>query len=45
LGDQTYVEDPEFFGDEYRVEVVVTEVTEDLDNPSKTKIKVQNFKD
>jgi hypothetical protein len=44
LGDKTFVEDLEFFGEKCRAEVIVTEVTEDLDDPSKNKIKVQNFK-
>jgi hypothetical protein len=44
LGDKTFVEDLEFFGEKSRAEVIVTEVTEDLDDPSKNKIKVQNFK-
>jgi U3 small nucleolar ribonucleoprotein component len=39
------VEDADFFSENPRVDVIVTEVTEDLDDPSKTKIKVQNFKD
>jgi hypothetical protein len=45
LGDTTYVEDPEFFGNERRVEVAITEMTENLDDPSKNNIKVQTFKD
>lgn len=45
LGDITFVEDKEFFGDDFRVEVSVTETTDNLDDPSKNKIKVQNFKD
>lgn len=44
LGDKTYVKDEEFFGDEYRTEVIITELTEELDDPTKNKIKVQNFK-
>lgn len=44
LGDKTFVEDLEFFGEKCRAEVIVTEVTEDLDDPSTNKIKVQNFK-
>lgn len=44
LGDKTYVEDPEFFGDNLREEVIVSESSENLDDPSKNKIKVQNFK-
>ena len=44
LGDTTYAEDPDFFGDDMRVEIVVTEIAENLDDPSKNTIKVQNFK-
>jgi hypothetical protein len=44
LGDKTFAEDPEFFGGDLREEVVITEIAEDLDDPSKNKIKVQNFK-
>ena len=44
LGDKTYVEDKEFFGDKYKEEVIVSELTENLDDPSKNTIKVQNFK-
>lgn len=49
LADKTYMEDEEFFGyDEegnpYREEVVLTEINYYLDEPDKTTIKVQNFK-
>ena len=49
LGDKTFVEDPEFFGYTengvpYKEEIVVTEITENLDNPSANSIKVQNYK-
>lgn len=44
LGDKTYVEDPDFFGSDYKEEVVITEVSEFLDQPEKDSIKVQNFK-
>ena len=44
LGDRTFVEDPEFFGREYKEEVVLTEFVENLDSPEKNTIKVQNFK-
>jgi hypothetical protein len=44
LGDRTYVEDFEFFGEGNREKVVVTEINENLDDPSKNQIKVQNFK-
>jgi hypothetical protein len=45
LGDKTYVEDVEFFGynqfgSPYREEIVLTEIKEDLDNPTKNSIKV-----
>ena len=45
LGDKTYVEDPEFFGGEGRMEVVITEQTFNLDDCSKNTVKAQNFKD
>ena len=44
LGDKTFAEDPEFFGEEGKVEVVVTELVDMLDDPSKSTVKVQNFK-
>jgi hypothetical protein len=44
LGDTTFVEDNDFFGGNYRVEVVVMETSENLDDPTKNSIKVQNFK-
>jgi hypothetical protein len=44
LGDRTYVIDPDFFGDQQREKVIVSEITNNLDNPSKDSIKVQNFK-
>lgn len=51
LGDITYVEDREFFGyslidgtTPYREEVVVNEITTELDAPEKNSIKVQNYK-
>lgn len=44
LGDKTYVEDPEFFGTEDKFEVVITEQNDYLDEPSKSTVKVQNFK-
>lgn len=43
LGDTTYAEDYEFFGDK-KEEVVITEFIEFLDEPDKDSIKVQNFK-
>jgi hypothetical protein len=49
LGDKTFIEDVEFFGynsmgHPYREEIVLTEITEMLDNPNKNTIKVQNYK-
>lgn len=44
LGDKTYAEDPEFFGEEGRIEVIITEQVDMLDDPSKSTVKVQNFK-
>lgn len=51
LGDITYIEDREFFGyslidgtTPYREEIVVSEITTELDAPEKNSIKVQNYK-
>ena len=44
LGDKTNVIDPQFFGSGYQEEVIITETAENLDDPSKSSIKVQNFK-
>lgn len=51
LGDRTYIEDIEFFGwsladssTPYREEIIVTELTQELDSPEKNVIKVQNYK-
>lgn len=49
LGDKTYVEDSEFFGEDengypYREQVIISEKVENLDDPSKHSVKVQNFK-
>ena len=51
IGDKTFVEDIEFFGRSlhangapYREEVVVSEISMELDSPEKTQIKVQNYK-
>jgi hypothetical protein len=44
VGDKTYVEDENFFGSSYKEEVIVNEITDNLDDPSKKVIKVQNFK-
>ena len=47
LGDISYIEDPEFFGYSrkpgaapYREEIIVSEITAELDSPEKTQIKV-----
>lgn len=44
VGDKTRAEDPKFFGSDSKIEVVVSEMTEALDDPSQNKITVQNFK-
>lgn len=44
LGDKTYVIDPDFFGQDCQEEVTINEIIENLDNPDKDQIKVQNFK-
>lgn len=52
VGDKTYMEDVEFFGYKiidavktpYREEVILSEVTFDLDDPSSNQIKIQNYK-
>lgn len=44
LGDITYAEDSELFGEEGRAEVVITELSQNLDNPSKNTIRVQTYK-
>ena len=51
IGDKTYVEDVEFFGwslrdssTPYREEIIVNEITTELDAPEKDQIKVQNYK-
>jgi hypothetical protein len=44
LGDKTWAIDDEFFGEGYREEVIITELSEMLDDPSKNTVKVQNFK-
>lgn len=43
LGDQTTVTDPDLFGDT-PIEVVITEITYNLDEPDKNTLKVQNFR-
>jgi hypothetical protein len=40
LGDRTFVEDEEFFGEGQKEEVIITEMSENLDNPSKNTIKL-----
>lgn len=44
VGDKTRTIDPQFFGEGYQEEVVITEMTEVIDDASKDTIKVQNFK-
>ena len=44
LGDKTWAIDDEFFGVGKHEEVIITELSEMLDDPSKNQIKVQNFK-
>lgn len=50
VGDKTYIEDTEFFGwnisgtSPYKEEVVISEITENLDSPEQNKITVQNYK-
>jgi hypothetical protein len=44
LGDSTFVIDEEMFGADNQHEVIITEITEDLDDPTKSSLKVQNFK-
>lgn len=52
VGDKTYIEDTEFFGwnmntavpTPYHEEVIVTEITLDLDSPEQNVVKVQNYK-
>lgn len=44
LGDKTYAVDPEFFGEDHQEAVIINELSENLDDPSRDQIKVQNFK-
>jgi hypothetical protein len=50
LGERTYIEDVEFFGyslkdgTPYKEEVVISEITRELDSPEKNIIKIQNYK-
>lgn len=48
VGDQTFIEDIEFFGldpdgNPYQEQITITETQENLDDPSKNSIKVQNY--
>lgn len=50
IGDKTYIEDTEFFGyvagtkRPYQEEIIVSEISYNLDEPSKNTITVQNYK-
>ena len=44
LGENTYVEDPDFLGEDLRVKVAITEIKENLDDATQSTISVQNFK-
>lgn len=52
LGDKTYIEDTEFFGwtiidgakTPYQEEIVISEISNNLDSPESNQIKVQNYK-
>jgi hypothetical protein len=44
LGDTTYVIDEDFFGKDHKQEVIITEISETLDDPTKDSIKVQTYK-
>lgn len=52
IGDKTYIEDTDFFGyvsidgvkTPYQEEIIVSEITYNLDSPDENKIKVQNYK-
>lgn len=52
IGDKTYIEDVEFFGYDplkaiktpYKEEIIISEIKEDLSDPSKNTITVQNYK-
>lgn len=51
IGDITYIEDKEFFGyslidgrTPYKEEIIVSEISLELDSPEKNSIKVQNYK-
>jgi flagellar hook-basal body complex protein FliE len=49
IGENTYIEDPDFFGKEIngkdiQVRVVIFEMTENLDNATQNTVRVQNFK-
>jgi hypothetical protein len=45
IGDITYVEDEKFFGANHKEEVIINEMVDNLDDPSKKIIRVKNFKD
>lgn len=44
IGDKTWVVDREFFGNDGEMEIIVTQKQENLDEPDKSTIQVQNFK-
>jgi hypothetical protein len=44
LGEKTWIIDSSFFGSNEKEPVIITEITENLDDRSKNQIKVQNFK-
>ena len=52
IGDKTYIEDTEFFGytyidgikTPYKEEVILSEITYNLDSPETNQIKIQNYK-
>ena len=52
IGDKTYIEDTEFFGytyidgikTPYKEEVILSEITYNLDSPESNQIKIQNYK-
>lgn len=43
-GDKTFIQDPDFFGEGYKEEVIVEEVKLSLDDESKNTISVKNYK-
>jgi hypothetical protein len=44
VGEKTWVIDDDFFGEDIKEEVIISETKEFFDDPSKNTIKVQNFK-